>query len=115
MEEEKAKRDEEIRLDQLSEDEYEALSEEVKAQIDARRLKARKERIRQLVQQLLILISHLLFMIHICIHRRKEEQQKLLQQKLAMEEARKEEEGRDKYNDDMACYEYSSLYSQVKA
>ena len=47
--EEKAKRDEEERLDQLSEDEYEALSDEVKAQIDARRLKARKERIRQLV------------------------------------------------------------------
>ena len=47
--EEKAQRDEEARLDQLSEDEYEALSEEVKAQIDARRLKARKEKIRQLV------------------------------------------------------------------
>lgn len=45
-------------------------------------------------------------MIHICIHRRKEEQQKLLQQKLAMEEARKEEEGRDKYSDDMTCHEY---------
>jgi len=47
--EEKAQRDEEARLDQLSEDEYEALSEEVKAQIDARRLKAKKEKIRQLV------------------------------------------------------------------
>ena len=47
--EEKAQRDEEARLDQLSEDEYEALSEKVKAQIDARRLKARKEKIRQLV------------------------------------------------------------------
>lgn len=51
LEEEKAKRDEEARLDQLSEDEYEALSEEVKAQIDARRLKAKKERIRQLVEK----------------------------------------------------------------
>lgn len=47
--EEKAKRDEEARLDQLSEDEYEALSEEVKAEIDARRLKAKKEKIRLLV------------------------------------------------------------------
>ena len=47
--EEKAKRDEEARLDQLSEDEYEALSDEVKAQIDARLLKAKKEKIKQLV------------------------------------------------------------------
>ena len=50
-----------------------------------------------------------------CIHRRKEEQQKLLQQKLAMEEARKEEEGRDKYKDNTACCQYSKLYAQVKA
>ena len=52
--EEKAQREEEARLDQLSEDEYEALSEEVKAQIDARRLKARKEKIRQLVASISI-------------------------------------------------------------
>lgn len=51
--EEKAKRDEEARLDQLSEDEYEALSEEIKAQIDARRLKVKKEKIRQLVEKVL--------------------------------------------------------------
>lgn len=58
--EEKAKRDEEARLDQLSEDEYEALNEEIKAQIDARRLKARKERIRLLVEKTVPLF--------ICIH-----------------------------------------------
>lgn len=62
--EEKAKRDEEVRLEQLSEDEFEALSEEVKAQIDARRLKARKERIRQLVEMIIYLYcSH----IHQCV------------------------------------------------
>ena len=91
MAEEKAKRDEEARLDQLSEDEYEALSAEVKAQIDARMLKAKKEKIRQL--------AVFIYVIMVCIlyYSRREEQQKLLQQKQAMEEARKEEEGRDKY------------------
>ena len=60
LEEEKAKRDEEARLDQLSEDEYEALSEEVKEQIDARRLKAKKERIHQLVEKMFILYPNIL-------------------------------------------------------
>lgn len=105
--EEKAQREEEARLDQLSEDEYEALSEEVKAQIDARRLKARKEKIRQLVAS--ISINRPLIKVILCdlwcsvltvcsfLFRRREEQQKLLRQKQALEEVKKEEEGRDKY------------------
>lgn len=65
--EEKAKRDEEARLDQLSEDEYEALSEEVKAQIDARMLKAKKEKIRQLVEKTVYIILFILCLFYVYI------------------------------------------------